>query len=300
MSEPGDGAGRTAPGPGGGTLFVVSTPIGNLGDITPRALETLRACDRILAEDTRRARQLLTHFGIAGKPVQRLDAHTERGEAGALVADLTRGARLALVTDAGTPAISDPGDKLVVEAIRAGVRVVPIPGPSAALAALVASGLAGGGGFRFLGFLPREGPPRREAITLACETAEPVILFESPNRLRSTLRDLAAATPDRPACVARELTKVHEEFVRGSLRELAELGEGKEGRCRAWMGELCVVLGAHDPAARVAEVDDATIDRRIDEALSRGQHLRTIAETLAAWSGRPKRELYARVVARKK
>jgi 16S rRNA (cytidine1402-2'-O)-methyltransferase len=275
------------------TLFVVATPIGNLGDVTERALATLRECDRIVAEDTRRTRQLLTHFGIAGKPIERLDAHAAEHHVARVVERLLAGERVALVTDAGTPAVSDPGEALVEAAIGAGVRVVSIPGPSAVLAALVASGLAGDGRFRFVGFLPRDGSPRRDAIAVVAGASEPVVLFESPNRTTATLRDLADATPNRRACVARELTKLHEEFVRGTLRKLAD-------EDRSWIGEIAIVLGAHAPDERAAEIDDATLDAHIDEALARGEHLRTIAERLAAWSGRPKRVLYARVLSRKK
>jgi 16S rRNA (cytidine1402-2'-O)-methyltransferase len=276
-----------------GVLFVVATPIGNLGDISERALETLRACDRVLAEDTRHTRHLLTHFGVAGKRLDRLDAHaTERGVARA-VQRLVAGERAALVTDAGTPGVSDPGAALVQAAIEAGVPVVPIPGPTAVLAALVASGLAADGRFRFVGFLPRAGRSRKEMITLVCETPEPVVLFESPVRTRATLRDLADATPARRACVARELTKLHEEWLRGTLVDLA-------ADPREWLGEIAIVLGTHVPEEREAGVDDDALDARIDEALALREHPRAIAERLAAWSGRPKRDLYARIVARKK
>ncbi len=276
-----------------GTLFLVATPIGNLGDMTARAIETLRACDRVLAEDTRRTRQLLTHLGIAGKPVERLDAHAGERDVARVVERLVQSERVALVTDAGTPGVSDPGEALVRAAIDAGAAVVPIPGASAVLAAIVASGLAGDGRFRFLGFLPREGPPRREAIALVCETPEAVVLFEAPGRVQGTLRELADATPERGACVARELTKVHEEFVRSSCASLA-------ADEREWIGEIVIVLGAHAPEDRTVRVDDAALDARIDEALSRGDHARTVADRLAAWSGRPRREVYERVVERKK
>jgi len=276
----------------GGTLFVVATPIGHLGDVTARAVETLGACDRVLAEDTRRTRQLLSHLGIAGKPLERLDAHASEAEIARAVQRLAGGESAALVTDAGTPGVSDPGERLVEAAIAAGVRVVPIPGPSAVLAALVGSGLAGEGRFRFVGFLPRDGTARRDAIAVVCATPEPVVLFEASNRAHATLRDLADATPERRACVARELTKVHEEYVRGTCAELA-------GDEREWLGEIAVVLGAHDPQSREAAVDDDALDARIDEALGRGEHARTIADKLAAWSGRPKRAVYERVVTRK-
>jgi 16S rRNA (cytidine1402-2'-O)-methyltransferase len=275
------------------TLFVVATPIGNLGDVTLRAIDTLRACDRIVAEDTRRARQLLSHLGIVGKRVERLDAHASAREVARVVDRLADEESVALITDAGTPAVSDPGDALVRAAITAGAQIVPIPGASAILAALVASGLADDGRFRFVGFLPREGTARRRAIALVCSTPEPVVLFEAPNRARATLRDLADATPDRPACLARELTKVHEEIVRGTCADLASLD-------RDWVGEIVLVLGAHAPEEREARVDDAALDERIDEALERGEHAKAAAERLAAWSGRARREIYERVVARKK
>ncbi len=275
-----------------GTLFVLATPIGNLGDMTLRAVETLRECDRVVAEDTRRTRQLLSHFGIGGKPLERLDAHATDRDVARVVEHLARGERVVLVSDAGTPAVSDPGDALVVAAIAHGAHVVPVPGASAVLAALVASGLGGDGRFRFLGFLPRDGAPRRAALALVAETPETVVLFESPARAKATLADLADSTPDRRGCVARELTKIHEEFVRGTCIELA-------AQDREWIGEIAIVLGPHAPEDRTARIDDAALDARIDEALARGEHARTVADKLAAWSGRPKRDVYERVVSRK-
>lgn len=275
-----------------GTLHVVATPIGNLGDITLRAVEVLRACDRVAAEDTRRTRQLLTHLGIAGKPLDALHAHSSDRDVARLVERLEAGETVALATDAGTPSVSDPGDALVKAAIRAGVRVVPLPGASAVLAALVASGLASGAGFRFFAFLPREGPERRAAIATIASTPEPVVVYESPERTRDTLRELADAMGERTACVARELTKMHEELVRGSLTELA-------AREDAWRGEIALVLGAWSPEAHAETIDDAAIDARIDAELDAGVHAKTVAEKLAAWSGRPKREIYERVTDRK-
>jgi 16S rRNA (cytidine1402-2'-O)-methyltransferase len=276
-----------------GTLFLVATPIGNLGDITARALETLRTSARIVAEDTRRTRQLLTHFGVTGKPVDRLDAHAGEHDVARVLGHLLAGESVALVTDAGTPGVSDPGEALVEAAIAAAVTVVPIPGASAVLAAIAASGVAGDGRFRFLGFLPREGTARRAAIALVCETPEAVVVFEAPGRVRDTLRELADATPDRAACVARELTKMHEEFVRAPCGVLA-------ADDREWMGEIVIVLGPHAPADREAKVDDASLDARIDEALARGDHVRSAADRLAAWSGRPRRAVYERILERKK
>ncbi len=274
-----------------GTLFVVATPIGNLGDITLRAIEALRACERVAAEDTRRTRALLSHLAIEGKHVDALHAHSSARDVARATEQLLRGESIALVTDAGTPSVSDPGGALVEAAIAAGVPVVPVPGPSAVLAALVASGLAGDGRFRFVGFLPRDGTGRREAIARIAETPETVIIFEAPSRTGATLRDLADTTPLRGACVARELTKMHEEFVRSTIAELA-------GDAREWRGEVVIVLGPYEPDSR-SQVDDAALDARIDAGLSLGVHAKSLAERLAAWSGRPKRAVYERVLARK-
>lgn len=271
-----------------GAVYLVATPIGNLGDLSSRALETLRACPVVAAEDTRRTRQLLTHFGITGKDVVALHEHSSEHDVARVLERVRQGEDVALVTDAGTPVVSDPGQALISAAIDAGVRVVPIPGPSAVLAALAASGL-GGGAFHFLGFLPRDARARADAIERACNEADAVVLFESPNRTRETLAELAAATPTRRACVARELTKVHEELVRGTLRELAAME-------REWIGEVSLVLGPFDPRSREADVTDEAIDRRIEEELAKGTHPKRIAEAIAAWSGRAKRAVYERVV----
>ena len=275
-----------------GTLYVVATPIGNLGDLTLRAIDVLKRCERVAAEDTRRTRQLLSHLGIEGKPLDALHAHSSARDVAKLVERLEAGESVALVTDAGTPAVSDPGDALVKTAIAASIKVVPIPGASAVLAALVASGLATGVGFRFLGFLPRDGAARRDGIATVCATPEPVVLFESPERTHATLTELADAMPERAACVARELTKVHEELVRGTLATVAKDRD-------AWRGEIAIVLGTWSPDMRAEEIDDDAIDARIDRELDAGTHGKTVADVVAAWSGRPRREIYERVVRRK-
>ncbi len=275
-----------------GILYVVATPIGNLADLTLRAIDTLKASTRVAAEDTRRTRQLLSHLGIEGKPLDALHAHSSERDVAKLVERLESGESIALVTDAGTPAVSDPGDALVKAAIAANVRVVPIPGASAVLAALVASGLATGVGFRFIGFLPRDGAARRDGIATICATAEPVILFESPERTQATLAELADAMPERPACVARELTKLHEEVVRGTLASLAIDRD-------AWRGEVAIVLGGWTSDMRSEVIDDLAVDARIDRELDGGTHAKTVADVVAAWSGRPRREIYERVVRRK-
>ncbi len=275
-----------------GVLFIVATPIGNLSDLSARAADTLATVTRIAAEDTRRTRALLSHLGIEKKPIEALHAHSDAGVVTRLVERLVNGESIAVVSDAGTPAVSDPGDALTRAAIDAGVRVIPIPGPSAVLAALVGSGIGGEGGFRFVGFLARDGSKRRDSLADIAGSREPVVLFESPNRVAETLKELAESTPDRRVAVARELTKVHEEFVRGTVRELSE-------DTREWRGEIVVVLGAHAPEERTGDITEADIDMRIDEELSRGIRAKSIAEKLAAWCGRPKRDLYERVVARK-
>lgn len=274
-----------------GTLYVVATPIGNLDDLTYRAVATLKAAARVLAEDTRRTRGLLSHLGIEGKPLDRLDAHATERAIEAAVERLQAGEDLALVTDAGTPMVSDPGSMLVRAAGREGLRVVPIPGASAVLAALAGSGLVEGA-FRFLGFLPRGGTERDDAIATVTATPEAVVLFESPHRLTDTLADLARVTPDRQAVIARELTKLHEELLRGTLSELAAIK-------REWLGEIALVLGPHSPpSATEGGSCDEQIDRWIDDELARGARAKEAAAIVAARSGLPKREIYARVLTR--
>jgi 16S rRNA (cytidine1402-2'-O)-methyltransferase len=271
-----------------GTLYVVSTPIGNLDDLTVRASKVLASVDAVLAEDTRRTRNLLSHLGLS-KPLRRFDAHVESGSVERTAREIAEGASFALVSDAGTPLISDPGSELVKATLAAGGSVVAVPGASAVLTALVASGLAGGG-FRFFGFLPRSGAERADAIARAIETPEPVVFYEAGNRTIETIRELAARAPDRPAAVARELTKMHEQFARGSLREL-------ESTLEEPRGEVTIVLGA--APVREEALDEPAIDARIDAELAGGRSAKDTADVVAALSGRPRREIYARVVARK-
>jgi 16S rRNA (cytidine1402-2'-O)-methyltransferase len=266
-----------------GWLAIVATPIGNLEDVSPRAVRTLAEADAILAEDTRRTRALLTHLGIAGKELARVDANTERGAAGRWLVRVAAGGKIALCTDAGTPAVSDPGAALVREAGERGLTVVPIPGPSAVVAALAASGMPADR-FRFFGFLPRKGMAREEAIAAVAGTEETVVLFESPERAEHTLADLAARMPERAAVVARELTKMHEELARGTLAALAER--------REWRGELTVVLGPWHAAPQAVD-----IEARIAELRARGMRPKEIAKALAAETGLPASELYAKVIA---
>lgn len=286
MSTGGERRGEGGPG----RLYVIATPIGNLGDITLRAVETLRGADRILAEDTRRARALLSHLGIAGKPVDRFDAHASEADAARAAARLSAGESIAFMTDAGTPVVSDPGTALVRAAAAAGARVVAIPGPSAVMAAVSASGLVTGG-FRFLGFLPRGGRERREALAMVTATPEAVVLFESPRRLRETLAELAERMRGRRAVIARELTKVHEEILRGTVEELAAID-------REWLGEITLVLGPTEASPVGARPSDEELDARIDRELAQGRRAKHIAEELSVELGLPRREIYARAVAR--
>jgi len=218
-----------------GRLFVVATPLGNLGDMSPRGVETLGAVDRIAAEDTRRTRKLLTHFSIR-TPLVSFHEHNEERAARRILEHLEKGADVALVSDAGTPLIADPGYRLVSLCAEAGVEIVTVPGPCAAAAALSIAGLPPQP-FYFAGFLPRKGAARRrrleELSTLSCT----IIFYESPHRIAKSLADMAEVLGDRRAVVARELTKIHEEVVRGRLPDLAEAGED-----RPWKGEIVVIV----------------------------------------------------------
>jgi 16S rRNA (cytidine1402-2'-O)-methyltransferase len=203
-------------------LYLVATPIGNLKDITFRAIETLKESDLILAEDTRRSEQLLSHYEIT-KPLESFHEHNELIKLPAVLAKLKNGAKIALVTDAGTPTISDPGFKLVRECLKEGIKVEPIPGPSAVLTALVASGLPTDS-FLFLGYLPKKAGKQTEVLDFLEQVwsrrETTIVFFESPHRIKKTLAALAQRFPERQVVLARELTKAHEEFIRGKISEV--------------------------------------------------------------------------------
>jgi 16S rRNA (cytidine1402-2'-O)-methyltransferase len=249
-------------------------------------VETLRAANRIAAEDTRRTRGLLTHLAISGKPLTKLEAHASPRQIERLIEHLIAGEHVAFVTDAGMPAISDPGAALVRAASARDIAVVVIPGPSAVTAAVACSGLVDSG-FCFLGFLPRRGNARSQSLERIASSREPIVLFESPARIAATLLDLARGAPERPAALCRELTKLHEEVIRGTLAELA-------GIEREWRGEITLVIGA-GPGAERSVVDDAALDQKISERLAEGASSKQISTDLAAWSGRARRDVYARV-----
>lgn len=284
---------------GGGTLFVVATPIGNLGDMTLRAIETLRAVPLIAAEDTRHTHRLLERHAISTRTTS-FHARSGPGRLAALLAHLRAGDDLALVTDAGTPLVSDPGADLVAAWAAEGGSVVPIPGASAVLAAVVASGVVGPH-WGFEGFLPRGGRDRRERLARIAADERASVLFEAPGRVAATLRDLATACgPDRPAAVCRELTKLHETIERGTLGALAEAAA--TGRIPA-RGEFVLVVGhatggtvmpggadaAAADTADALEAARADVERLVASGVARGDAARRVA----AATGLPRRRLYA-------
>jgi 16S rRNA (cytidine1402-2'-O)-methyltransferase len=282
----------------GGRLFVVATPIGNLGDVTFRAVEVLGSVPLIAAEDTRLSRRLLDRHGISTRMVS-YHARSGPGRLAELLAHLRGGADLAVVTDAGTPLVSDPGADLVAAWAAEGGPVVPIPGASSALAALVASGIAGPR-WSFEGFLPRSGRERRERLERLAGDERASVLFEAPGRVAATLRDLAEACgPDRRVAVCRELTKLHEEVVRGPLGELAQRARDGELTLR---GEFVIVVGARrepasdtdggspsDAAAEGVAAALAEVERLVAAGTARGDAARRVA----AATGIPRRRLYA-------
>ncbi len=232
-----------------GTLYLVATPIGNLEDITLRALRVLRECDAVAAEDTRRTGRLLAHFGIR-KPLLSYHQFNEARRSGEILERLSRGEKLALVTDAGSPGISDPGERVVRAALAAGYRVEPVPGPCALVAALTASGLPTDE-FHFVGFLPHKSGPRRRELERLGTVPGTLVLYESPHRLERLLGELAEVMPERPVVLARELTKHFEEFLRGTPAELLA-----RVRQRPLRGELVVLLGPN-PSGPVPPADRA-------------------------------------------
>ena len=265
-------------------LAVCATPIGNLDDVTLRVLHELREADLVLCEDTRHTRRLLDRHAIRARALRSHHRHNEAGRVGEVVARLLAGERVALVSDAGIPLVNDPGARLVSAALEAGVPVTVLPGPSAVEAALVVSGLAGDG-YRFLGWLPRKQGERDALWDELSTVATPCVAFESPQRLAASLASLAAADPARPVAVCRELTKVHEEVVRGTAAELAaRLGAGVRG-------EVTVVIGG---ATARGEGDEATATAvaAVAELVGAGAAHRTAVDVVARLTGAPRNTLY--------
>jgi 16S rRNA (cytidine1402-2'-O)-methyltransferase len=241
-----------------GTLYLVATPIGNLEDITLRALRVLKQCDRVAAEDTRRSGQLLRHFGVS-KPLVSCFQHNEARRGKELIERLRGGEAVALVTDAGSPGISDPGERLVRAVLEAGLRVEPVPGPSALVAALTASGLATDE-FHFVGFLPHKSGQRLRRLEAMRSIPGTLVMYESPHRIGRLMGELASVFQRREVVLARELTKRFEEFLRGRPAELVEIC-----RHRALKGEFVVMIGAEDEEEVRADEDRGWVRMGADE-----------------------------------
>ena len=278
------------PSPNGraGCLYLVATPIGNLEDITLRALRILKEADQIACEDTRHTQKLLSHYNIS-KPLVSYHEHNEMTRAPELVLAMEQGQQIALVSDAGMPLVSDPGYRLVTLALRHHIPVIPVPGPSALLAALSASGLPNEE-FLFAGFLPARSGERRRALERLRIEDRTIIFYEAPHRIEETLADAREILGDRPACLAREVTKLHEEFRRGTLSELVASLSDKPVR-----GEITLLIGAVPPEQRAAERNSSqSLAERVDELIRQAKLDRKEALKLAAKErGLSKRAAYS-------
>jgi len=264
-------------------LAVCATPIGNLADVTLRVLDELAAADTVLCEDTRHTRILLTRHGIEARLLS-YHQHNEAARIADVVPRLVAGERMALVSDAGLPAVNDPGARLVVAAIAAGVPVTVLPGASAVETALVASGLAGER-YRFVGYLPRKAKERTTFWQEVVSGSDPVVAFESPRRVGASLASLAALAPDRPVAVCRELTKVYEEVMRGTAAELA-------GRLSdAPRGEITLVIGGRTESSPAPDAADAGV-AAVAELVAAGTPRRVAADVVARIAGLSRKELY--------
>jgi 16S rRNA (cytidine1402-2'-O)-methyltransferase len=264
------------PGSPVGCLYLVGTPIGNLEDITLRGLRILKEVDQIACEDTRHTQKLLTHYDIH-KPLVSYHEHNELTRAPELIVSLEQGAKIALVSDAGTPLVSDPGHGLVILCMRHRIPVVPIPGPSALLASLSASGLPSEE-FLFVGFLPARTGERRRALERLRIEDRTLILYEAPHRVTECVADAREIFGDRPACLAREVTKLHEEFLRGKLSEIAMSLDERPAR-----GEITLLIGAADSPAARAHADSAqSLAARVEELMHQAKLDRRDALKLAA------------------
>lgn len=271
-------------GSGEGVLYVVATPIGNLEDITIRGVRILREVDLIACEDTRHTRKLLSRYGIT-KPLTSYFDHNQQVKGDLLLSELSAGKRVALVSDAGTPTISDPGYRLVRDAAERGIPVVPIPGPSAVVTALSASGFPTDR-FTFIGFLPSRRLKRREELSRLAHEHRTLVFYESPRRVVDTLTDMADIMGDREGVIARELTKIHETFLRGRLFALAA-----DPSLQGIKGEVVILVAPSDPGSGGGEEIDAASElRRLMEG---GLTLRDAVSTLAMQTGISRSTLYA-------
>lgn len=272
-----------------GTLYVVATPIGNLGDLSARAAETLGKVAAIACEDTRQTRKLLNHLAIE-RPLLAVHEHNERERAAELVARLTAGDSLALVSDAGTPLISDPGYRLIDAALEAAIPVVPIPGPCAAIAALSASGLPTDA-FYFGGFLPPKTSQRRKLLASLQSLEATLIFYEAPHRIIESLEDIEGTLGDRPVVLARELTKIYEEFLRGLASDLRSALQSRN----SIKGEFTVLIGK--PAERT-NLDTRPVEEVVAELEAQGMPRMDAIKTVARDRGLPKREVYRLISSR--
>ena len=273
--------------PSPGTLHVVATPLGNLDDLTPRAVEVLRSVGLVACEDTRRTRRLLERFGIRPPRVISCHRFNERKQARTIVRALEEGTSVALVSDGGTPGVSDPGSPVVAAAFEAGLRVSPVPGPSAVTAAVSVCGF-NATGFVFGGFLPSKGAPRRRAIEALVGEERPVVLFEAPHRIARTAADLTGALGDRPVTLLREMTKLHEEVGLTTLGALAaSLADEAKGR-----GEYTLVIAGGPATKTVKEVPDSELKRKYARLLRKGQDPKEAIRTLTRETGMTRREVY--------
>jgi 16S rRNA (cytidine1402-2'-O)-methyltransferase len=266
-----------------GVLYIVATPIGNLEDITLRGLRVLKEVEVIAAEDTRRTQVLLNHHGICAR-LTSYHEHNEKAKARELIGRLQAGERVALVSDAGTPLVSDPGYRLVVEAIRGGIQVIPIPGACALTAVLSAGGLPTDR-FVFEGFLPAKKPERRERLRALSAERRTLAFYEAPHRLAETLKDLVEILGDREVVLAREVTKIHEEFLRARLTELAkQIGD------RRIKGELTLLVGGSQEQENA--ISQEQIKAEISALKNSGLRVKEIAEVLGEKYGYSKKEIY--------
>ena len=270
-----------------GKLYVVATPIGNLQDITLRALETLKNVDYIACEDTRVAKKLLNHFGITGKTLIPYHDHNEETQSEKLL-EILKEKDVALISDAGTPTISDPGYRLVKKASERGIQAIPIPGVSAAIAALSVSGLPTDR-FMFIGFLPKTEGKKEKELENIKKVGITTILYESPNRILKTLQTIEKVMPDADVVVAKELTKLHEEFIRGKPKDVKEFFEKNKDKLK---GEFVIIVKPNDNE----EVSEESLEEEIKKLKEQGLSTKEISKVLAQKYGLSKKEVYKKVL----
>jgi 16S rRNA (cytidine1402-2'-O)-methyltransferase len=271
-----------------GILYLVASPIGNLEDITFRAVRILKECDLIACEDTRHTLKLLNHYGI-GKPLISYHDHNEATRSGELIARLQAGSNVALISDAGMPLVADPGYRLVTAAVAAGISVRPIPGPSALLTALAASGLPTDA-FRFAGFLPAKSGQRSSVLEAHADDQATLIFYEAPHRILAALADVERILGARPVVVARELTKAHEEFLRGTARQILDILAARD----AVKGEITLLIGK--APKNEAQLDPTPVEEAVAACIREGLTRMDAVKAVARRRGLSKREVYAQAL----